>query len=153
MGSHIRHVDTTEDPFNLQRFLAPQGAVLADVIAELRQGRKVSHWMWFVFPQLASLGVSSTANRFGLASLEEARAYLAHPVLGERLRQCCGLLMRLGDVSASEVFGHPDDLKLRSCLTLFHLAAPKDPLFASCLEKYYDGELDSATVRYCEGAT
>jgi len=144
-----RHVDSSEDPFNLQRFVPPQDAVMDDVISELQQGRKTSHWMWFVFPQLAILGSSPTAKRFGLQSLEEARAYLTDPILGQRLRQCCGLLLRLGAVSAQEVFGLPDHLKLHSCLTLFHLAAPRDTLFTSCLAKFYAGQLDRQTQRYC----
>jgi uncharacterized protein (DUF1810 family) len=144
-----RHVDSSEDPFNLQRFIPPQDAVMEDVISELQQGRKTSHWMWFVLPQLAVLGSSPTAKRFGLESLREARAYLTNPILGQRLRQCCGLLLRLGNVSALEVFGHPDHLKLHSCLTLFHLAAPRDTLFTSCLAKFYAGQLDRQTQRYC----
>jgi uncharacterized protein (DUF1810 family) len=149
MQALSRNVKSSADSFNLQRFIPPQDAVMEDVLAELQQGRKTSHWMWFVFPQLATLGASATSKRFGLTSLEEARAYLSHPVLGQRLRQCCGLLLRLGDVTALEVFGHPDHLKLHSCLTLFHLAAPRDVLFEHCLAKYYAGALDLQTERYC----
>ena len=149
MAALARHVDSSDDLFNLQRFIPPQDAVMEDVLGELQQGRKTSHWMWFVFPQLAALGASATSKRFGLASLEEARAYLSHPVLAQRLRQCCGLLLRLGDVTSLEVFGYPDHLKLHSCLTLFHLAAPRDTLFQHCLAKYYAGALDPQTERYC----
>jgi uncharacterized protein (DUF1810 family) len=140
-----------QDPFDLQRFVAAQDAVLDAVLAELRAGRKRSHWMWFVFPQLAALGFSPMAKRYGLRSLEEARAYLAHPVLGERLRRCCGLLLQLEGVSAADVFGHPDDLKLRSCLTLFQLAAPHEEVFRKCLERFYGGQADGGTVDLCRG--
>lgn len=139
----------SQDPFDLQRFVTAQDAVLDDVLAELRAGRKRSHWMWFVFPQLATLGFSPMAKRYGLSSLAEARAYLAHPVLGERLRRCCGLLLQLEGVSASQVLGQPDDLKLRSCLTLFQLAAPDEDLFRQCLERFYDGQPDGSTVELC----
>jgi uncharacterized protein (DUF1810 family) len=140
-----------QDPFDLQRFVAAQDAVLDDVLAELRAGRKRSHWMWFVFPQLAALGSSPTAKRYGLRSLAEARAYLAHPALGERLRHCCGLLLQLEGVSALQVFGHPDDFKLRSCITLFQLAAPHEAVFHQCLERYYGGQPDGMTVDLCRG--
>lgn len=138
-----------QDPFDLQRFVAAQDAVLDVVLAELRAGRKRSHWIWFVFPQLAALGLSPMAKRYGLRSLSEARAYLAHPVLGERLRHCCGLLLQLEGVSAHQVLGHPDDLKLRSCLTLFQLAAPDEALFRECLERFYGGQPDGSTVELC----
>jgi uncharacterized protein (DUF1810 family) len=137
------------DPFDLHRFIEPQDAVMEEVYAELRAGRKRGHWMWFVFPQLAALGSSPTAKRFGLRSLVEARAYLAHPVLGERLRTCCRLLMRVEGLSADEVLGYPDDLKLRSCLTLFHLAAPGESLFLECLDRYYGGQPDRRTEDLC----
>jgi uncharacterized protein (DUF1810 family) len=141
-----------QDPFDLRRFVTAQDAVLDDVLAELRAGRKRSHWMWFVFPQLAALGFSPMARHYGLRSLAEARAYLAHPVLGERLRRCCGLLLQLEGVSASEVFGHPDDLKLRSCLTLFQLAAPHEDVFRDCLARFYGGQPDASTVDLCKEA-
>ncbi len=141
----------TQDPFDLERFTAAQDGVMDDVVAELRAGRKHSHWMWFVFPQLAALGSSPMAKHYGLRSLTEARAYLDHPVLGERLRRCVGLLLSLQGLSAREVFGRPDDLKLRSCLTLFDLAAPGDDLFRQCLRRYYGGEPDGSTVQLCRG--
>ena len=137
------------DPFNLQRFVDAQSAVMDDVRSELSQGRKRTHWMWFVFPQLAALGRSATARHYGISSLPEARGYLNHPVLGERLRTCCRLLLQLEGRSAHEVFGSPDDLKLRSCLTLFKLAEPGEPLFSECLDKYYGGQDDPLTVRLC----
>lgn len=138
-----------QDPFDLERFVVAQNAVIDDVMRELRSGRKRSHWMWFVFPQLAALGFSPTARHYGIASLEEARAYLAHPLLGGRLRDCCAVLLQLQGPSAEEIFGNPDWLKLRSCLTLFQLAAPQDEVFADCLDKYYGGEPDPRTVALC----
>jgi uncharacterized protein (DUF1810 family) len=135
-----------EDPFDLQRFVTAQAPVMDAVLAELAAGRKRSHWMWFVFPQLRGLGSSSMAQRYGIASLEEARAYLAHPVLGSRLRECCTLVLGLQGLSANDIFGSPDDLKLRSCLTLFALAAPSERIFGQALEKYYGGVPDQGTV-------
>lgn len=139
------------DPFDLQRFVTAQDAVMNAVRDELARGRKRSHWMWFVFPQLKGLGMSSTARHYGIASLEEAKAYLAHPVLGARLRECCELLLAPGvgrdDQTAHDIFGSPDDLKLRSCLTLFdRAAAPGDDLFRRALDRYYGGEPDPRTL-------
>src|SRR3954468_10069453 len=114
---------------HLDRFLSAQAPLYDDVLAELRAGRKRTHWMWFVSPQLRGLGMSPTAEFFGIASLEEARAYLAHPVLGPRLRECCALMLQVPERSAHEILGSPDDLKFRSCLTLFSLADPAEPLF------------------------
>lgn len=132
------------DPWNLQRFLDAQATVYDAVVDELRDGRKASHWMWFVFPQLRGLGHSATAQHYGLASLDEARAYLAHPLLGERLRECTRLALRAGD-DAHALFGSPDDLKFRSCLTLFHHAAPDEALFADALDHYFEGAADPRT--------
>jgi len=137
------------DPFDLQRFVAAQDGVIDAVRAELRAGRKRSHWMWFVFPQLSGLGASSTARFYGIATLEEARAYLAHPVLGVRLRECCALMLAVPDRSAHEILGSPDDLKFRSCLTLFSLAAPHEAVFGACLQRFYRGEPDPRTVSLC----
>ena len=119
---------------------------------ELERGRKRTHWMWFVFPHHVALGLSATAKRFGIHSLDEARGYLHHPVLGARLRQCCETLLALEGRTAHEIFGSPDDMKLRSCLTLFELAAPGEPVFAQCLAKYYGGERDERTLRLCAPA-
>jgi len=135
-----------EDPFGLQRFVDAQMPVYETVRAELAAGRKRSHWMWFVFPQLRGLGVSSTARHYGIDSLAEARAYLAHPVLGARLRECCALMLAVPGRSAHEILGSPDDLKFRSCLTLFSLAAPDEPVFGQALAKYYGGEADPRTL-------
>lgn len=139
------------DPYELARFLEAQSRCYARVLEELAAGEKASHWMWFIFPQLKGLGVSTTARRFGLSGLEEARAYLAHAVLGQRLRECTQLLLAVEGRSAHEIFGSPDDLKLRSCLTLFAQAAPaparEDRVFGEALAKYYGGEPDPVTLR------
>jgi uncharacterized protein (DUF1810 family) len=139
------------DPHDLERFVAAQNPVWDQVRAELRRGRKSSHWMWFVFPQLAGLGSSPTARAYALSGLDEARAYLAHPVLGPRLREAAQLALAVPGRTASEVFGHPDDLKLRSSMTLFARAAPDDPdrddsVFADVLDRYFDGAPDPRTV-------
>ena len=134
------------DPFNLQRFVAAQEPVYARVTAELRDGVKRSHWMWFVFPQVAGLGVSAMAQRYALGSLDEARAYLAHPVLGQRLRDCVRLVLEIEGRDAHAIFGSPDDMKFRSALTLFARAAPHEALFRDALVKYYGGAEDAATV-------
>ena len=132
------------DPWNLQRFIDAQAAVYDDVVAELRGGHKASHWMWFVFPQLRGLGHSTMAQHYGLASLDEARAYLAHPLLGARLRECTRLALRAGG-DAHVVFGTPDDLKFRSCMTLFKHAAPEEAVFADALVQCFAGISDART--------
>lgn len=134
------------DPYNLDRFVTAQAALYDDVVAELRAGRKRSHWMWFVFPQLAGLGRSATARHYAIGSLDEAAAYLAHPLLGARLRECCALAAAIDGRSAHQIFGDPDDLKFHSSLTLFARAAPAEPLFLRCLDKYFGGAPDAATV-------
>jgi uncharacterized protein (DUF1810 family) len=135
-----------DDRFDLERFVQAQQAVYAAVCAELRAGAKRSHWMWFIFPQLRGLGSSPSAQHYGLASLAEARAYLDHPVLGARLRECTRRLLLLEGRSAAEIFGYPDELKLRSCLTLFERAAPQEELFGEALSKYYGGQPDVRTL-------
>ena len=130
----------------LQRFVDAQDLVYDDVLDELRSGRKASHWMWFVFPQLRGLGHSAMATRYGIASLEEARAYLQHPVLGPRLRECTQLVLAVEGRSAHAIFGSPDDLKLRSCMTLFRAADPGEPLFDAVLRHHYGGEADPRTL-------
>lgn len=137
------------DPHDLGRFVAAQAPVYDQVLEELRGGRKRSHWMWFVFPQLQGLGASAMAQRYGIASLDEARAYLAHPVLGPRLRECCELMLAVPQKSAHDILGSPDDLKFRSCLTLFALAAPGEPLFRDGLDRFYAGQPDSRTIALC----
>lgn len=133
-------------PFELQRFLDAQAPVYAQVCAELTAGAKSSHWMWFIFPQLRELGRSETARFYGIASLTEAQAYWQHPVLGLRLRQCVAALLVHRGKSALHILGSPDDLKLRSSLTLFAQAAPQEPLFTQALEQFYDGKPDPKTL-------
>jgi uncharacterized protein (DUF1810 family) len=135
-----------DERFDLERFVEAQQAVYAAVCAELHAGAKRSHWMWFIFPQLRGLGCSPSAQHYGLASLAEARAYLDHPVLGARLRECTRCLLLLEGRSAAEIFGYPDELKLRSCLTLFERAAPQEELFGEALRKYYGGQPDVRTL-------
>ena len=138
------------DGFDLERFVKAQDGVYERVCAELRAGRKQTHWMWFVFPQIRGLGSSSMAVRFGIASLAEAKAYLAHPVLGPRLRECAGIVCGVEGKTASEIFGYPDDLKFHSSMTLFGAKAAEaneaDEVFGEALEKYFDGEMDGGTL-------
>jgi uncharacterized protein (DUF1810 family) len=124
---------------NLDRFVEAQDGVYDDALAELTAGRKRTHWMWFIFPQIAGLGSSATAQRYAIRSLDEARAYLAHPVLGPRLRECAQALLSVPGRSAREILGHPDDLKLRSSMTLFARAADDPAPFEAVLDRYYDG--------------
>jgi uncharacterized protein (DUF1810 family) len=135
-----------DDPYDLQRFVDAQQTVFDTAREELRGGRKRSHWMWFIFPQIAGLGRSATAARYALSSLAEARAYLAHPLLGERLRECAELVAALQDKSVSEIFGYPDDLKFHSSVTLFAQAAERGSVFDVCLQKYFAGQADAATL-------
>jgi uncharacterized protein (DUF1810 family) len=135
---------TGADPF--RHFVEAQDPIYGQVVAELRRARKTSHWMWFIFPQVAGLGSSAMAQRFALGSLAEARAYAAHPVLGPRLVECTDLVNQAEGRSAHEIFGSPDDLKFRSSMTLFARAAPDNPIFAAALDKYFDGRPDQATL-------
>jgi uncharacterized protein (DUF1810 family) len=130
---------------DLERFLDAQEPVYDGALDELRSGRKVGHWMWFIFPQLGGLGSSVMSQRYAIASLDEARAYLAHPVLGARLRECAGLLLEGIGGSAEVIFGPIDARKLRSCMTLYQRAAPEDRLFGQVLERFYGGIADDAT--------
>jgi len=130
----------------LQRFVDAQAPVYATVLQELAQGAKRSHWMWFVFPQLKALGRSATALHYGLASLDEARAYASHALLGPRLRQCTQCVLDVQGRSALQIFGMPDTLKFCSSMTLFERAAPEEPAFAQALEKYYAGQRDTQTL-------
>ncbi len=136
---------------SLERFVEAQNPVYEAVCAELKVGRKATHWMWFVFPQLQGLGHSATARHFGIASAAEAAAYLDHPVLGPRLRECVGLVLAIDDRTAHQIFGSPDDLKFRSSMTLFAAVAPDDPLFRRALERYYGGVGDPLTVTLLAG--
>jgi uncharacterized protein (DUF1810 family) len=123
----------------LDRFVEAQDGVYDDALAELTTGRKRTHWMWFIFPQIAGLGSSPTAQFYAIASLDEAKAYLAHPVLGPRLRECARALLAVDGRSAHDIFGYPDDLKLRSSMTLFARAADDPALFQAVLDRFYDG--------------
>ena len=136
-----------DDPHDLQRFVAAQdaGGTYRRATAELRNGRKESHWMWFIFPQIAGLGYSPASRTYAISSVEEARAYLAHPVLGTRLIECAAILAGGPDRTAEQIFGEVDSLKLRSSMTLFMHAADGEPAFRQILDRYFDGEPDSAT--------
>jgi uncharacterized protein (DUF1810 family) len=135
------------DAYDLERFVAAQdaGGTYEHAVAELRRGRKTSHWMWFIFPQIAGLGYSPTAQAYAIGSLDEARAYLAHPVLGPRLIECAAIVAQTQDRTAEQIFGGIDALKLRSCATLFHRADPAQPVFADVLARFFDGQPDPAT--------
>ena len=134
------------DPHNLQRFVEAQNPVYEQVCTELRRGQKNSHWMWFVFPQLRGLGHSEMANKFGIASRQEAEAYLEHSILGARLRECTQLVNHVQNRSIAQIFGYPDNLKFWSSMTLFASVTSDDQLFSDTLKKYFGGELDQLTV-------
>jgi uncharacterized protein (DUF1810 family) len=142
-----------DDAYELKRFAAAQRADHAVALDEIRNGRKRSHWMWYVFPQFAGLGYSPTARHYAIKSLDEARAYFAHPVLGPRLIACFEALLLLEGRSAFEVFGSPDDLKLRSCATLFAQIAPAGSVFERVLDKYFGGEPDARTLALLAAAS
>ena len=135
------------DPYNLSRFVQAQEQTYDQALAELNAGRKRSHWMWYVFPQLDGLGSSPITKRYSIKSEAEARAYLDHPVLGQRLVDCAEAILRVEGKSAREILGSPDDLKLKSCATLFARVSPPGSVFERILEKFYSGEPDAATLR------
>ena len=130
---------------DLDRFVRAQEGVYEGVLDELRRGRKVGHWIWFIFPQLAGLGRSEMSRFYGIGSVDEARAYLEHPVLGPRLRECAGAVLATSGRTAEQILGSLDAMKVRSSMTLFHRAAPDEPLFAEVLERFYAGVTDDAT--------
>jgi uncharacterized protein (DUF1810 family) len=140
---------TATDPYDLGRFVAAQdaGGTYQRAVAELRAGRKTSHWMWFIFPQIAGLGFSQTSRMYAIRSMPQARAYLGHPVLGPRLAECARTLTQLTGYSAERIFGGVDAAKLRSSMTLFHHADPAEALFAQVLDQYFDGQTDPLTDR------
>jgi uncharacterized protein (DUF1810 family) len=140
-----------DDPFDLRRFVDAQARTYADARAEIGRGRKTSHWMWYVFPQLSGLGASAMAQAYAIGSLDEARAYLAHPLLGERLRDCVRALLAVTGRSAHDIFGGPDDLKLFSSLTLFAQAAPGEAVFRDALQTYFEGRGDPRTLERLAG--
>ena len=139
------------DPHELGRFVAAQADDYDRALAEVRAGRKRSHWMWYIFPQVGGLGSSSMARRYAIGSLDEARAYLAHPVLGPRLVAIAEAALGVAGRSALDIFGSPDDMKLRSSATLFALVAPPDSAFERLLDRYFGGERDGRTVELVEG--
>ena len=127
--------------------MTAQGGVYPQALAELRRGLKTGHWMWFIFPQIAGLGFSEISQRFGISSIDEARAYLAHPVLGPRLIECASVVAGTSGRTAEQIFGDIDAIKLRSSMTLFHRAAPEEPVLVQVLERFFDGQPDAATDR------
>jgi uncharacterized protein (DUF1810 family) len=139
-------MDSASDPFDLQRFVDAQARVYPTVVEELRARRKRSHWIWFIFPQIAGLGSSPTAARYAITSLDEARAYLRHDVLGPRLHECARLVNAVQNRSIEDIFGFPDNLKVRSSMTLFARATEDNEDFVALLNNYYDGEEDPQTV-------
>ena len=141
------------DPHNLARFVTAQAPTIERVRAELRAGRKTSHWMWFVFPQIAGLGRSETARFYAIHSRDEAAAYLAHPVLGQRLVECTRLMNAVTNLTAEQVLGHVDAMKLRSCMTLFATVDPRQPDFAEALRRYFGGIHDRATLDRIESGS
>jgi uncharacterized protein (DUF1810 family) len=138
----------TDDPYHLQRFVDAQASCFAQVLSELAAGRKRSHWMWFIFPQIHGLGSSGMAQRFAISGLEEAREYLVHPILGPRLRECTALVNAVQGRSVGDIFGYPDDLKFHSSITLFAAAGPHDTsqVFADALAKHFGGARDQGTL-------
>jgi uncharacterized protein (DUF1810 family) len=141
---------TMTDPYNLQRFVGAQNGIYDDVCTELRAGHKSSHWMWFIFPQIKGLGMGSTSKWFAISSLGEAEAYLQHSILGPRLRECTQLVNLVEGLSIQEIFGSPDHLKFRSCMTLFSHATSENRVFLDALQKYSGGESDPATLGLLE---
>ncbi|SNT28255.1 Uncharacterized protein, DUF1810 family [Granulicella rosea] len=139
------------DSYRLQRFVEAQAGAYDQAVAELRKGRKQSHWMWFIFPQIKGLGSSVTAEHYAIGSLQEAEAYLEHQILGYRLRACAGVLLQHHGLTAEGIFGYPDYLKLHSSMTLFDQASPDERLFSDVLVKYFGGKLDEATLVKLKG--
>jgi uncharacterized protein (DUF1810 family) len=143
----LGHLRDPDDPYDLDRFMEAQARDYARALAEVRAGRKRSHWMWYIYPQYDGLGFSPTSQRYALKSLDEARAYLAHPVLGPRLIESVEAVLGVEGRSASEIFGYPDDRKLRSCATLFAQVSPAGSVFHRLLDRYFGGEPDDQTLR------
>jgi uncharacterized protein (DUF1810 family) len=140
-------VHKVSDPYNLERFVHAQNPVYEQVCAELRGGHKRSHWMWFVFPQIEGLGYSPVAMKYAVSSIDEAKAYLQHPILGPRLIECTSLVNAVQRETIEEIFGYPDHLKFRSSMTLFSRASPETSVFVQALQKYFGGENDALTLQ------
>ena len=134
------------DPYNLQRFLDAQHRLYSQVCAELRSGQKQTHWMWFIFPQIKGLGISTTAQKYAISGIDEAKAYLDHPLLGLRLRECSRLVNEVSGRSIEDIFGYPDHLKFHSSMSLFAQVQPNDKVFTDALRKYFKGEFDRNTI-------
>ena len=134
------------DPYNLARFVDAQDGNYGQVVQELGSGRKSSHWIWYIFPQIAGLGFTATSRRYGITSLDEARAYLAHPLLGPRLIECINLMLSHEDLGAGQILGGMDAVKFRSCLTLFREADPTNSIFDEALSQFFGGEPDGVTL-------
>ena len=145
-------VDSGPDPHDLSRFVDAQAGDYEQALAEIRHGRKRSHWIWYIFPQIEGLGFSSMSRRYSIKTLDEARAYLDHPVLGPRLVECAEAALGVEGRSAPDIFGSPDDLKLRSCATLFASVTPADSVFARLLDRFFEGNPDGKTLRQLETA-
>lgn len=144
---HTKSSDGIVDPYDLKRFVQAQAKEYDEALAEIRSGLKRSHWMWYIFPQFEGLGMSSTSRRYSVKSVAEARAFLAHPVLGPRLLECAEAALSVEGLSATEIFGYPDDMKLRSCATLFGSVSPPDSVFHRIIEKFFHGERDTRTLQ------
>jgi uncharacterized protein (DUF1810 family) len=139
------------DIYDLHRFIQAQENVYTSVLNELKIGQKSGHWMWYIFPQIDGLGVSATAQKYAISSKEEARAYSNHPILGLRLRECTQLVLNVEGRSAEKIFGYPDVLKFRSCMTLFEQSAVNQSIFHDAILKYFDGKLDQLTLDFLKG--
>jgi uncharacterized protein (DUF1810 family) len=142
-----KNFDGVEDPYDLNRFVQAQKTVYEQALSEIKNGQKRSHWMWFIFPQFNGLGFSSTSRTYSIKSLAESRAYLNHPVLGARLIECAEAALGVGERSANQIFGSPDDQKLKSCATLFASISPAGSVFDQLLDRFFQGERDSKTLR------
>ena len=142
---------TADDPYNLHRFVHAQAANYAHALTEMKNGKKRTHWMWYIFPQLDGLAFSPTAKRYSIKSVEEARAYLEHPILGPRLLNCAEAVVAVDGRSATEIFGSPDDMKFRSCMTLFSRADGGDGIFQEALNKFFSGKPDELTLERIRG--
>jgi len=144
--SAISSKHSSDDPFHLDRFLLAQDRVYSRVLSELRAGKKMSHWMWFIFPQIRGLGRSPISIEYAISSREEAQAYLEHPTLGPRLKECTRLVVQIERRSALEIFGEPDDIKFRSSMTLFAQVSEGDDIFKQALQQYFNGKADQLTL-------
>ncbi len=140
----------SHDPYDLKRFVRAQDGTYEVALAEIRGGRKRSHWMWYVFPQCAGLGHSETSQHYAIRSVDEAQAYLSHPVLGSRLMECVEAVLKVEGRTARDLFGSPDDLKLRSCATLFAQVSPPESVFEQVLDRYFGGERDPRTLEWLQ---